>query len=259
MIGIWVFHLLVCIFIYFNHSGAFNEKLKLFKGAPKSATSFRSTFENIFLVKLSHPEIGSLMKTMDPELAANHMIDGNKFLLGFFKLARIQEKVLLGLLDESSVNIVVFQSEKCGSTVGGSNNLILENEEKSFLRRPSEFAAVEPKSMLSTLLGVNPYTDWDIGKQPYLGNLSPGSPGKQAELSVTARKSKTLGNVRASVSAGGCRGTSPNPPRSAASRPHTSASSRSMLFGDLLHCPLEAVLSPDRLPAIRNLQAPIPM
>lgn len=166
--------------MYTLDSGNYNEKLQAFKGPPKSPSAFRTLFEHVFRTKLSHAEAGLLMNIIDPKLAKSMMIDGSFFLLGFFKLARLQAKVLLGIINDNSINLSIFQADrsKTAASNGGKDQGAMHSSESSSLAgslagsmkdmHVDKLSDDEASPMLHSLLhGVNPYVDWEIGKKAY--------------------------------------------------------------------------------------------
>ena len=91
-------------FSYACDSASFVKSLQLFKGPALTAHAFRDTFYRTFMIRFTMPEIGVIMDTLDSKLAEERMISGEKFLKAFFKLGRLQEKVLIGSMQESSVS-----------------------------------------------------------------------------------------------------------------------------------------------------------
>ena len=90
-------------FTYAVDNSSFIAPLQMMKGSALSAHTFRDLFYKTFMIRMSMPEIGVLIDLLDPKLAAEHLLSGEKFLKGFFKMARKQEKVLLGDATEASV------------------------------------------------------------------------------------------------------------------------------------------------------------
>ena len=138
--------------------------MKSFKGPAKGPTAFRNTFELVFLTKLSHAEVGVLMLAMDSRMSESQMIDGNKFLLGFFKLVRLQEKVLLGVITGNNLDITVFQQDIC-KTIPNKNKEVetikIEEDDGFFASRGKK--EVKPIAMVTKIMGLNPWVDWGIG------------------------------------------------------------------------------------------------
>jgi len=164
--------------MYTLDSGNYNEKLQAFKGAPKGPAAFRTLFEHVFRTKLAHAEAGLLMQVIDPKMAKSMMIDGSNFLLGFFKLARLQAKVLLGIINEESVNLSIFQADRgTGSGTATAKDIgAMQNSESASLSgsigsmknlNVDANDSDEAPMLVSLLKGVNPYVDWDIGKKAY--------------------------------------------------------------------------------------------
>ncbi len=85
--------------------------LQSFKIPSINASTFRDNFFRIFLIKLSYPEIGVLMKILDPELSKKHLLDGNKFLTAFFKFERLFERFVLGEIEESKITLDIMKIE----------------------------------------------------------------------------------------------------------------------------------------------------
>jgi hypothetical protein len=91
-------------YIYAVDSASFIVPLQKFKGSALTGPAFRDIFYTTFLIRLTMSELGLLMDVLDQKLATEHMLSGDQFLRGFFKLGRLQERVLLGELKESDVH-----------------------------------------------------------------------------------------------------------------------------------------------------------
>jgi len=90
-------------------SASYMQSLNAFKAPPTSVASFRDTMYRIFLVRFTPAEIGILMNEINPDLAKSHMVDTISFLKGFFKMARLQEQVLLCQIDIDSIDMSSFR------------------------------------------------------------------------------------------------------------------------------------------------------
>lgn len=94
-----------------------------------------------------------------------HLIDGTCFMRSFFKLVRLQERVLMGTMDNSSVNILLFSK---------NNKTDAEAPAPSPVKTISVTKKTEKVSMMHELFdGVNPWTDLGIGAQAYEALRSP--------------------------------------------------------------------------------------
>ena len=87
--------------------GSFTEALKDMKSLVMSASSFRDTFYRIFLVRFTLPEVGVVVHHIDPSGMVT--IDGPTFYKAFLKLARVEEKVLLGELKNRQVRLDILR------------------------------------------------------------------------------------------------------------------------------------------------------
>lgn len=175
-------------------SSSYIRSLQSFKGPALTAAAFKDTFFRIFLIKISLPEVGLLMNLLNPELAKNHFIEGEMFLKAFFKLARLQEQVLLGLYKGNDVTIDVLkpalvqvQMQTGGSPSSLASVLRFANREMTegdwSVGEGDDFDAYAPEggergerkkqSMMSVVLaGENPWVDWGLREKGYLGHLA---------------------------------------------------------------------------------------
>jgi hypothetical protein len=92
-------------------SASFIRVLNALKIPSLSPACFISNFYRIFLYKLSHSEVGLLMKTVNPWAASHHLMDGASFLKGFYRLSRLQQAVLLGNLDENELTLEILRPD----------------------------------------------------------------------------------------------------------------------------------------------------
>eukprot|EP01039_Chlorochromonas_danica_P011214 gene11214-12506_t len=83
---------------YATDSAPFQDALQGFKGPALPPDKFRDLFCQVFQIKFSFPEMGFLLSMLDH--SGLRVFDGSRFLRWFYKLARIQEKFLLGESDE---------------------------------------------------------------------------------------------------------------------------------------------------------------
>jgi hypothetical protein len=90
-------------------SASYMQSLNAFKAPPTSVASFRDTMYRIFLIRFTPAEIGILMNEINPDLAKSHMVDTISFLKGFFKMARLQEQVLLCEIEIDSIDMSSFR------------------------------------------------------------------------------------------------------------------------------------------------------
>jgi hypothetical protein len=97
--------------LYALDSAAYVTSIQCFKGPPNSAPSFRDSFYRIFLVRLSFGELGVLAGILNPKLAESNLIDGSSFLTSFYRLARVQERVLLGEIHDDEITLDIFKLE----------------------------------------------------------------------------------------------------------------------------------------------------
>ena len=90
-------------------SASYMQSLNAFKAPPTSVASFRDTMYRIFLIRFTPAEIGILMNEINPDLAKSHMVDTISFLKGFFKMARLQEQVLLCEIEDHTIDMSSFR------------------------------------------------------------------------------------------------------------------------------------------------------
>lgn len=84
---------------YAVDTASFTEPLQGFKGPAWSPLSFRDIFHRIFLVRFTSPELGVLLSVLDPGSTGN-TIDGPRFLNWFYKLARLEERIMFGEVED---------------------------------------------------------------------------------------------------------------------------------------------------------------
>ena len=81
--------------LYAFDSAALQEPLQAFKGPALKPLAFRDIFSRVFSsIKLSFPEIGVLLSILDS--AGVGSLDGPRFLNWFYKLGRIEGRIMLG-------------------------------------------------------------------------------------------------------------------------------------------------------------------
>jgi hypothetical protein len=137
-------------FTYAVDNSSFIAPLQMMKGSALSAHTFRDIFYKTFMIRMTMPEIGVLIDVLDPKLAAEHLVSGDKFLKGFFKMASKQEKVLLGDATEASVAPLEILEE-------ASRNEVLpvvvspEKAAKKVIKRDKD--GVEKPGFLSSMCG----------------------------------------------------------------------------------------------------------
>jgi Ca2+-binding EF-hand superfamily protein len=108
-------HLKSMTLTYCADSASYLQHLQALKGPPTTAPAFRDIIYRVFSLRLSMPEVGSLMDVLDPVLAKEFMLDGAEFLRAFMRVSRLQEQVLLGERPPGSVTLKSFKRD------GGSN------------------------------------------------------------------------------------------------------------------------------------------
>lgn len=83
---------------YATDSAPFQEPLQGFKGPALPPDKFRDLMYRIFQVKFTMPEMGFMLSLLDQ--SGLGVFDGRRFITWFYKLARIEEKFLLGESEE---------------------------------------------------------------------------------------------------------------------------------------------------------------
>lgn len=140
-------------------SAAYVTSMQCFKGPPNSAPSFRDSFYRIFLVRLTFGELGVLAEVLNPKIAENNLIDGTTFLTSFYRLARLQERVLLGEINDDEITLDIFKLE-----FGLSPSSSSLNSELSPVRTGSAF----PKNNNNNNLNQNNFLKQAIGDNPWI-------------------------------------------------------------------------------------------
>jgi len=79
---------------YAVDSSPYVDSIQSFKGPAFNPKSFREVFYRIFLIRFTFPEVGVLLSIVDS--AGSATIDGPLFLNWFYKLARKEERIMLG-------------------------------------------------------------------------------------------------------------------------------------------------------------------
>lgn len=92
----------------------FIEPLNGFKGPALGAKAFRQLFNRIFKNQLTFPEVGVLMSLLDT--TGTGVIDGPRFLTWFYRLARKEERILLGEIPDD-INFESIRSELASSVL----------------------------------------------------------------------------------------------------------------------------------------------
>lgn len=87
--------------------GSYTDSMRELKDRVMSSTSFRDTFNRIFLIKFTLAEVGVLKHFLDP--SGGTTLDGPTFYKAFMKLARVEEKVLLGELKARDVRLSLLR------------------------------------------------------------------------------------------------------------------------------------------------------
>ncbi len=67
-----------------------------FKGPALPAGKFQDLFKQVFSIKLTFPELGVLLGILD--VSGIGTFDGNRFLTWLYRIARIEEQIMLGEL-----------------------------------------------------------------------------------------------------------------------------------------------------------------
>jgi Ca2+-binding EF-hand superfamily protein len=75
-------------------SASYLDLLQAYKGPAMLPVAFKEVFRRVFQTKLSFPEVGVLLGIFDETGVGS--IDGSKFLKAFFRLGRLEEKIMLG-------------------------------------------------------------------------------------------------------------------------------------------------------------------
>ena len=146
-----------------------------------------------------------LIKLIDEEHAKEHMIDGNRFLRVFYRLVRLQERVLLGLLEEDHIDISVIRPEfavnekpelgakisKRPTSASGVQtgvrlkpNSLWVNTELGQTKEGEENDTVETAArspMLPAVVGMNPWQDWGLAEAGYLFAMPASRPASRSQ------------------------------------------------------------------------------
>lgn len=126
---------------YAADSSSFVEPLKEFKGIVLSPASFRDSFNRIFMIRFTLPEVGAMLHYLEP--SGNSIVDGHTFLKAFFKLgallvlalcldsdwmsvvARVEERVLLQEVKDKEVTLELLRP---GAILPGGNTSSPQNK-----------------------------------------------------------------------------------------------------------------------------------
>ena len=153
-------------------SASYMQSLNCFKAPPTSVASFRDSMYRIFLIRFTPAEIGILMKEINPDLAKNHMVDTISFLKGFFKMARLQEQVLLCQLEMSSIDMSSFNCTLSPPTLLKSptkDSPKKSTTEKSLFPNVFRSSPNEPMIKSVSESNINPWIE--LKEKGYLGDL----------------------------------------------------------------------------------------
>jgi len=101
---------------YAVDSSPYVDSIQSFKGPAFNPKSFREVFYRVFLIRFTFPEVGVLLSIVDSAGAGT--IDGPLFLNWFYKLARKEERIMLGEIkdDFSIANLKVDAGEALSPT-----------------------------------------------------------------------------------------------------------------------------------------------
>lgn len=98
-------------------SSSFVGPMQSLKGPALPPNAFKEIFYRIFQVKLTYPEIGALFSVLDE--AGSGVMDGRKFCNAFFRLGRLEEKLMFGEIQTQ----ISLQSLRPSSAVLNSSSL----------------------------------------------------------------------------------------------------------------------------------------
>jgi len=178
---------------YAIHTATYLPLLERFKGPNMTADAFREQLYRVFNVKLTFSEVGLLANRCNAVLAKKCVVDGTAFLKSFLKLGRLQEQVLLGHLDDSSITMHSIFPGAISSEggVGGGHSgtqtstsparsalspirrskpsMPPETKSDTIIAPESPVAAVSQSGMVFDVLGGNPWVDWGIKEAGFLG------------------------------------------------------------------------------------------